>query len=141
MPWTQKAKNEYMRRWKKEHKEYVNTLNREYKEDNPEKWLLWHNISWARLKAKAIVKLEGKCRMCGESNPLLLTLNHINGDGFKDKHLSTDAMYRQVLSGKRDDLELLCANCQKLFEYESGRISLVRADIFLYELKELGWSW
>jgi hypothetical protein len=141
MSWTEEQKrlkyNGYMRKWKHTHPEIVARINKKYKEENPDKIWQWQAIGDARWKAQAYLKLGCKCRRCGEANPLVLTLNHINGNGHKDRnHYSTEALCHQVVNG-RDDLELLCHNCQKLFEYDRGRLSKARAEIFLTFLEEV----
>jgi len=78
---------------------------------------------WKR-RLHLISLLGSKCRKCGIDDPRVLQINHINGNGIKDyKKRGSNGLYNDILSGKRrkDDLELLCANCNVLYEYEQGR--------------------
>lgn len=65
----------------------------------------------------------GKCVSCGFADHRALQLDHINDDGHKDRNQygrrGGFALYqRLVLDGKRDDLQLLCANCNTMKEYD-----------------------
>ena len=73
--------------------------------------LIWH---WTR-KSKVINKYGGFCVFCKTKELAILTIDHINDDGAKEreseKHSNT--FYRQLLNyPKRDDLQVLCISCQ-----------------------------
>lgn len=58
----------------------------------------------------------GECAACGETEPLFLTMDHINNDGWQLRKSNYReggiALYLDVMRhGKRDDLEVLCYNC------------------------------
>ena len=72
--------------------------------------------------------LGGECVICGESDLRLLTINHKNGDGHKERAESGTnrggvAIYRIINSGQRslEDLDVRCYNHNILYEYEIGR--------------------
>lgn len=76
-----------------------------------------------RTKVRAFLVLGGKCRMCGCTDFRLLTINHIHGITDVDKtstgiRKSTEVLSTQIKNFKRDDLEILCYNCQILYEWE-----------------------
>ncbi len=51
-------------------------------------------------------------------------MNHMNGGGRAELELKGNwAFYTDILSGKRNtnDLNLLCANCNIIYEYERGK--------------------
>jgi hypothetical protein len=62
-----------------------------------------------------------KCACCAEENPLFLTIDHINNDGYKlrPRNKSGDSVglfsgtfYQRIIqSGFPSDLQLLCWNC------------------------------
>lgn len=62
-----------------------------------------------------------KCNCCGETNPLFLTIDHINNDGYKIRPRNRKGDYQQEFSGTYykqivranfpDSLQLLCWNC------------------------------
>ena len=63
-----------------------------------------------------------KCNCCGESNPLFLTIDHVNNDGYKLRPRNKNGNYapsefsghyyvRIVRENFPKDLQLLCWNC------------------------------
>ncbi len=85
-----------------------------------------HRARTIKLKIKQrldiIAFFGGKCIRCGYTDWRALQINHINGGGHADrKRYSTFyAFYRAILTGERskDDLELLCANCNTIHGFE-----------------------
>ena len=68
----------------------------------------------AQLRANAISFLGGRCAWCGHDDMLCLQLDHIKPvkrrtNGIK-AHDSA-AFCREILSGKTDNAQVLCANC------------------------------
>lgn len=80
-------------------------------------------IRW-RKKLEVIELLGGKCVNCGVSDVRILQVNHMNGDGAAERktHFSHYKFINDILSGERStsDLELRCANCNILHEFERG---------------------
>lgn len=75
-----------------------------------------------RRRKKLIQKLGGKCVNCGITDWRLLQINHINGGGRKERLLLGKKLYTDILKGKREeDYNLLCANCNILYEYDRGQ--------------------
>jgi len=74
----------------------------------------------AALHDEVISMLGGKCVKCGTTDSRLLTINHKNGGGRRDG--PSVQLYRAIARGKRktDDLEVMCFNCNRLYEYERG---------------------
>ena len=71
--------------------------------------------------------LGGRCAACSERNPLVLTLNHINGyEGTNPKVRSRGgwSLYMKILSGEEgtDKCDLRCCNCQIMYEFQRGKI-------------------
>lgn len=64
----------------------------------------------------------GKCSCCGEDNPSFLTTDHVNRDG----HLERKAggrkaiTHRSLTKSKRDDIRVLCFNCNCGRELHNG---------------------
>lgn len=62
-----------------------------------------------------------KCNCCGETNPLFLTIDHVNNDGYKLRPRNKNGNYSAPFSGHYytqiikanfpKDLQLLCWNC------------------------------
>jgi len=100
-----------MRKIRAEGRIYYINLKERLREKN------WQN------KLKIIDLFGGKCVRCGESNPLVLQLNHINGGGKKEHIINPGAvLYKAILNGKRgmNGLDLRCANCNFIYEYKRG---------------------
>lgn len=91
----------------RQHKVNMNSLRRRYE-----------------LRYKAIQKLGGKCINCGTTDIRVLQLNHINGGGKKeydDYNYYISKIYQEIIDGTRYDIDLRCANCNILYEFECGR--------------------
>lgn len=77
--------------------------------------------SW-KLHKEALKILGGKCVTCGEDNILILQINHINGRK-NEKEKSSYDIYIEVVYGTKAyerELDIRCANCNILYEYERG---------------------
>lgn len=79
---------------------------------------------WARLEAvrkaerskrnRLITLYGGKCAICGNENRNVLQLDHIHGDGCRERDIlgNTKAVYTNALNTFRPDrYRILCANC------------------------------
>lgn len=72
-----------------------------------------------RVKHEVITKYGGCCACCGEKIIPFLTIDHVNNDGKKDrlevfgmKNPATIGWYLKLRrEDKRDDLQVLCFNC------------------------------
>jgi hypothetical protein len=99
------------------------------KEQNREaqrKWRKLHpdiaranRIKYHRKLKKAVHDFYGNiCNCCGETNPLFLTVDHKNNDGYNDfnqnkkQRVSAQATYIKVIKNAfPDTFQLLCWNC------------------------------
>jgi hypothetical protein len=71
-------------------------------------------------RLKVIVDLGGKCSKCKIDDLRVLEINHIDGRG---KHLSLSQLCVRILKGQkryRHMIDVRCANCNVLHEYERG---------------------
>lgn len=67
-----------------------------------------------RLKSRVITEYGGKCICCGESEPLFLTIDHINGNGnVQRKNSKTRRIYNWLEKHRypKNEYRLLCYNC------------------------------
>ena len=71
------------------------------------------------MRLRAIVRLGGKCIICGASDFRLLQLNHIKGK----EHPPTYSEYLNIIENGSDLHDVRCANCNLLYEFERGRRS------------------
>lgn len=101
--------------------------NREWRSKNPEK----HREArrrWYQAKRAAVIEhYGGRCVCCGESEPAFLALDHINGDGNKDRNEhGTRSWYLVARRGYPVTFQLLCHNCNmakswlKVCPHQSG---------------------
>lgn len=67
----------------------------------------------AEMRLRAIALYGGKCECCGETNPKLLTFNHINGNTKKERATTGARAYIKLmkLGYPNDTYRLLCYNC------------------------------
>lgn len=65
----------------------------------------------------AILRLGGQCVLCGTRDFRVLEINHVNGFGETD--------YLKVACGAVSDLEVRCANCNVVHEFERGNKRLL----------------
>jgi hypothetical protein len=78
-------------------------------------------------KVMALLLVSGsiRCVVCQCEDIRVLAINHINGDGHKDKKRKKNRapLYAEIVAGQRkvDDLEVTCANCNVLHEYKLAR--------------------
>jgi len=67
------------------------------------------------LRTNVIKGYGGKCELCGEDNPHFLTIDHVNGEGGKERDIlgSWRSLYRKLRDENypRDNYRLLCYNC------------------------------
>lgn len=77
-----------------------------------------------KVKERVIELLGGKCVNCGLKDWRLLQVNHCHGGGRQERkeqfQNSASQFYHALLEGKRtkEDLDLRCANCNILAEYD-----------------------
>ena len=70
--------------------------------------------------------LGGKCVRCGESDWRCLQIDHVKGNGFRERKTAkskgmnyTLQLLRRVQEGKGSQYQLLCANCNFRKRYEN----------------------
>jgi hypothetical protein len=69
----------------------------------------------------ALKKLGLKCSCCGERETLFLNFDHINGGGKRErKERDRRRIYKAIIRGERDDIRLLCFNCNLGRELNGG---------------------
>ena len=104
--------------WREAHPEYLINYRKTEKYKNACKKRYW------KLRKELLLLLGNKCVRCGEIDIRILQINHKNHDGNKEYKEWKDVskFYKAILSGKRknDDLEIRCANCNIIYEYEIG---------------------
>jgi len=72
--------------------------------------------------------LGGKCAKCGFDDYRALQIDHINGDGYKErkskgvgqKYIGNCNTVKKVCKGELKNYQLLCANCNWIKRYENN---------------------
>lgn len=66
------------------------------------------------MRARVIAGYGGACKCCGERRLILLTMDHINGDGADDRRTNGGNLYRRLLrEGLPRGFQVLCFNCNR----------------------------
>jgi 5-methylcytosine-specific restriction endonuclease McrA len=118
------ANSDKVKRWVKAHPEKHREMVRSWEKANPEKRREISRRSQARRLAKArqeaITCLGGICKQCGCTDIRCLQIDHmIPLRGIK--RMGTLDFYRSIVQGKRENLQILCANCHAIKTYyENG---------------------
>lgn len=87
--------------------------DRKWRKANPDRWKRYTDAP----KMKVIEAYGGKCVCCGEDYPPFLEIDHIYGDGAKDRKETGGGralyLYLQREGYPKDRYQLLCANCNR----------------------------
>lgn len=68
------------------------------------------NVFTRLFRVQAIRRLGAVCVACGyDKDVRALCLDHVNGNGHLER--SIQKFYRDVYAGRRQDIQVLCANC------------------------------
>lgn len=109
---------EYHRRYCKDHSAHKTDVATKWAKDHPKKRRENALAYYYRLQDAAINAYGGyRCACCGETEPLFLTLDHINNDGGKFRResgfLHHGAKFYKWLkdNGYPSGYQVLCSNC------------------------------
>ena len=76
-----------------------------------------------QVRRKAALAILGdKCIKCGFDDPRALQIDHIHGNGAKDRKSITKVYWNAVIESvikEEDKYQLLCANCNWIKRYEN----------------------
>lgn len=73
-----------------------------------------------RTRAKVLELFGNKCAHCGFSDHRALQIDHVNDDGWIERHkkFSSIVFLRRILKEGTEGYQLLCANCNWIKRYE-----------------------
>lgn len=73
-------------------------------------------------RERAMDLLASGCVRCGETDKVVLTFDHINGDGARDRAngVKTREIVKAILEGNRTRFQVLCHNCNHRKRMELG---------------------
>jgi hypothetical protein len=78
-------------------------------------------VGYIQLKVEVFTAYGKKCTCCGETNPLLLQLDHVNNDGRKHRHLIWFQLFKRIKkAGFPKDFQLLCGSCNWAKSHRGG---------------------
>lgn len=113
---------ESCRRWRATHPEVVRKNNRRWNAKFCRARRSGQPTHYDRARACALILLGGRCAVCGETNPAVLQIDHINGGGNTDRLARPcNVLARDLAAGKEDPqkFRLLCANHNWLAHLET----------------------
>ena len=117
------------RQWALEHREkfieYHRRYYEEHKDEQRARSLAWYHQNTERAKARlranhAAVRQQildhygAVCKMCGETDPVVLAIDHVEGRGTAHRRGvgSPSRVYRNIIKeGFPSDYQILCHNC------------------------------
>lgn len=116
--------NERLRISRNKNLEENRARSRKWQKDNPEWRRGYVNQAYRKLKDKIIANYGGKCSICGFSDSRALCIDHVNGNGLKErKRISAMGMMREIVKNNYPDkYQILCANCNQIKAIEKGEI-------------------
>jgi len=120
-----KYNKEYQRKYVQDpvNKERARKRNQKHYHNNRSKLSEVKREYHISLRKRVLAYLGGKCIRCGFSDERALHIDHINGGGKAEfKHGGRNRSLLDILSGKRNDLQLLCANCNFIKRIENNEI-------------------
>ena len=79
------------------------------KEKNKESWKRY----WFRTQNRVVDLLGGECLWCKESNPIFLTIDHINNDGQLHRLKGANRVYLDIIAdnNRKEKYRILCYSC------------------------------
>ena len=120
MPWKDlKRRNEYIRQWRQREENIDNERSkariraREKRLKDPDKFNAIRRSHYYKQKEMVFDHYGRTCKCCGESNPVFLTIDHINGGG--TQHVKNEVkgeIYPWIVRhGYPEGFQVLCYNC------------------------------
>ncbi len=99
----------------RKNKERIYAKTREWALKNPAMVAIYKFRSVQKLRRETIERYGGRCVCCGETNPVFLTLDHVNGGGTADRTQRRAGgwpLYAQLRQeGWPAGFQVLCFNC------------------------------
>lgn len=99
-----------------------------YRETHRMRNRVWMRNHYRAERLAVIAYLGGRCVNCGCDDVRCLEINHVKGGGAQErKNKDYHRLSKEILEGKRKDVNLLCRLCQGLdyLERKYGRLPFV----------------
>jgi len=125
---------EKSRRYRAKHLDEINEHQRKYRAENKgkrSKYLKIYRLEHkdtrrADARLEIIVMLGGKCTRCGFDDVRALQVDHVNGNGNKQRKRLGNSIYMIMLEDIKNgsqEYQILCANCNWIKRYEKNERS------------------
>lgn len=76
-----------------------------------------------RWRGRALMFFGGQCAHCGFNDLRALQLDHINGDGAREKTSNRGGTYyRRAVEAGHSKFQVLCANCNWIKRADNGEV-------------------
>ncbi len=100
----------------------MDSNNRDAYHANRERRRTTMNAAHAARRLRVIEGYGGKCACCGETEPVFLCLDHVDGNGSHERRKTSNAsIYARVIKlGFPPEYQILCANCNLAKERPEG---------------------
>jgi len=115
--WCVTCERAWQRDYAKRHRARNREAMRRFRRENPEH-VRAQGRKWAKQvrdnqRAKVYAAYGNKCVCCGETEPLFLSIDHVNNDGYQErKRKPQGSLYsRLIRAGFPKTYQLLCCNC------------------------------
>jgi len=107
------CRRDYYKDYRDSNREKLQDYQRQWVDDNRDKHNEYNRKRNARLKKLVMGHYGNKCVCCGETEPLFLTIDHINNDGNEHrKTIHGDKIYSHIIKENYPDtFQILCFNC------------------------------
>jgi len=111
-----KCDYKYVKKWRQNNKDRYNQLKNKWQHDNRDKCNQLQREERRQLRDEVIDAYGGKCACCDETRKEFLTIDHIDGDGAKQKREigvagSTGLYYWLRQNDYPEGFQVLCFNC------------------------------
>jgi hypothetical protein len=108
-----KTDTAYQKQWRDKNADHA----REYQRN-------WRRQRFEEMRERALTLLGGACVECGNDDHRVLEFDHINGGGTAERKVRDRiAAMTDIATGKRTDIQLLCANCHRIKTYHQAPAS------------------
>lgn len=119
----------YMRRWLEAHP------------DKAEQARMRHKALHVLHRHHAVTLLGGKCKHCGFSDYRALQIDHVQGDGYKDRNSKGNSghaytYYKKIVEDPsvHERYQILCANCNWIKKHENKEVG--KGNRLMYEERQ-----
>ena len=122
--WCRECTCEANRRSWHKHKEKRLIYTKEYAKTHQEQRRDYVNARYKELRDEIVEAYGSKCIRCGFSDRRALCIDHVNGNGLKERKLKNGANFLRKIIRENfpDDYQLLCANCNLIKAIENREI-------------------